>query len=63
MNHYLLIDWIILQKQSFPPVIFIKEKFCLKFLCDHSALDIWKVITIYDINRCWKYEGQVKRSL
>ena len=40
MNHYLQIDCKILQKQSCPPVTFIKEKFCFKFLCNHSALDI-----------------------
>ena len=46
MNHY-----NILLKQSCPSVTFITEKFCL-----------WKVIAIYDINLCWNYEGQVKRS-
>ena len=39
MNHYLLIDCDILQKQSCPSLTFIQERFCLKFQCDHSTLN------------------------
>ena len=40
MNHCLLVNCNILQKQRCPSVNFIKESFCWKFLCYHSALNI-----------------------
>ena len=57
MNHYLLIDCNILQKQSCPSVTFIKEKFCLKFLCDHSALNILEshnYLWYYPVLELWR---------